>query len=375
MDAPPVGPLYIHCVGHGKPIVRLVALVPVLAVLIAAFAASAEARAPRSFFGIQAWATPSKPEFRTIASARLGTYRFTMLWSVVEFQKGARNWGPMDEEVRGAAQNGMTPLPVLLGSPRFAAPRYQYPPRSASALGSYSAFVRDAAARYGRNGSFWKENPNVPYRPISSWQVWNEPNFPAYWYGRPNARQYVSLVKRTRSALRSADRKAKVMLAGLPTSRNRGAVSAPRFLRSIYRVRGASRAFDAVAVHPYAGKATGVLRFVAGVRKVMNRAKDRRTSIHVTELGWGTGGMRTRNQRALVVSRRGQAARIKSSLRTLIRNRRRYRIGSAIVFCLRDRLPGATESNYWALHAGLFTRGGKAKPAWRTYKSIVRRRR
>jgi len=351
-----------------------------VALLFLALTTQAEARPSRSFFGIQSWATPSAKEFRTLRSARPGTFRFTLLWSVVEFQFGARNWGPMDEQVRGAAQHGMRPLPVILGSPRFAAPKFQSPPRSPLALFTYSRFVRDAAARYGRKGSggrgsFWRENPKVPYRPVTDWQVWNEPNFPAYWDGRPNARQYVSLVKRTRSALRSADRKAKVMLAGLPTSRNRGAVSAPRFLRSIYRVRGASRAFDAVAVHPYAGKATGVLRFVAGVRKVMNRAKDRRTSIHVTELGWGTGGMRTRNQRALVVSRRGQAARIKSSLRTLIRNRRRYRIGSAIVFCLRDRLPGATESNYWALHAGLFTRGGKAKPAWRTYKSIVRRRR
>lgn len=157
---------------------------------------------------------------------------------MVEFQKGARNWGPMDEEVRGAAHNGMTPFPVLLGSPRFAAPRFQYPPGSASALGSYAAFVRDAAARYG-HGSFWRENPTVPYRPVTDWQVWNEPNYPAYWDGRPNARQYVSLVQRTRSALRSRDRRAKVLLAGMPNSKTPRSVSASRFLRQIYRVRGA----------------------------------------------------------------------------------------------------------------------------------------
>lgn len=111
-----------------------------------------------------------------------------------------------------------------------------------------------------RKGSFWRENRTVPYRPVTDWQVWNEPNYPAYWDGRPNARQYVSLVQRTRSALRSRDRRAKVLLAGMPNSKTPRSVSASRFLRQIYRVRGARAAFDGVGVHPYARDARGVLR-------------------------------------------------------------------------------------------------------------------
>ena len=338
------------------------------------FPAAGDARAPKSFFGIQAWSLPSDSEFRTIASARPGTYRFTMLWSVVEFQQGARHWGPIDEEVRRAASNGMRALPVVLGSPRFAARRFQYPPRAPFALAAYEAFVRDAAARYGRNGSFWRQNPTVPYRPITDWQVWNEPNYPAYWYGRPNARQYLSLVRRTRAALRSRDPAAKVMLAGLPTSRTPRAIAGPRFLRSIYRIRGARSAFESAAVHPYAGDARGVLRAVVAFRRVMNRGRDRRAPLHVTEVGWGTGGRVNRNTRRFKVSRRGQASRLKSSVRTLLRNRRRYRVASMVWFCFKDRRRGAGERDYWALHAGLFTRGGRAKPAWRTYRSLVRRR-
>jgi len=357
----------------------VVPLLVSVALLLAAFSAQAEARPSRSFFGIQSWATPSAKEFRTLRSARPGTYRFTLLWSVVEFQFGARNWGPMDQEVRGAAQNGMRPLPVILGSPRFAAPKFQSPPRSPLALFTYSRFVQDAAARYGRKGSggrgsFWRENPKVPYRPVTDWQVWNEPNYPAYWDGRPNARQYVSLVQRTRSALRSRDPRAKVLLAGMPNSKTPRSVSASRFLRQIYRVRGARASFDGVGVHPYARDARGVLRALKTARRIMNRGRDRRTPIHVTEIGWGTGGGRNPNQKNFRTTRKGQAARLKSSLRVLIRNRRRYGVKTAVWFCFKDRRRGATEKDYWALHAGLFTRGGKAKPAWRTYKSIVRRR-
>lgn len=352
---------------------RRTALLALLAVLVA-LPAGAEAKAPRSFFGIQAWSTPSNKEFQTIASARPGIYRFTLLWSVVEFQKGARNWGTVDEDVRRAAVHGLRPQAVLIGSPRFAASRFQYPPRSAAALASYETFVRDAAARYGRNGAFWQQNPSVPYHPIEDWQVWNEPNYPAYWYGRPNARQYLSLVRRTRTALRSRDAQARLMLAGLPTSRTRGAVAGPRFLRSIYRVRGARSAFESAAVHPYAADARGVLRAVKAFRKVMNRARDRRAPLHVTELGWATGGRVNRNTRRFRVSRRGQAQRLRTSMRTLLRNRRRYRLGSVVWFCFKDRRHGRGERDYWALHAGLFSRSGRAKPAWRTFRRVVRRR-
>lgn len=359
---------------------RLGAVLVGVLVLCLAVPAGANARPSRSFFGIQSWATPSEQEFNTIQSARPGTFRFTLLWSVVEFAPGARNWGPMDLEVRGAARHGMRPLPVILGSPRHVASKFQNPPRSRAGKAAYSRFVRDAAFRYGRKGkggrgSFWRENPQVPYRPITLWQVWNEPNYPSYWYGHPKVREYVSLLKRTRRALRQSDRRAKVLTAGLPNSKTPRAIPARRFLRGIYRTRHARRYFDAVAVHPYASGSRGVIQAVRSTRQLMNRGRDRRVSIYVTELGWGTGGVKTRNQRAMRTNTRGQAGRLRTSLRALIRYRRRLKISSVSWFCFRDRLPGVGESNYWALHAGLFTLDGKAKRAWGTYKRIVRRRR
>src|SRR4051812_17841395 len=156
-----------------------------------ALAGATHARAPRSFFGIQSWTDPTTAEFQRMSAGHIGTYRFNLLWSVVEYRRGARNWGPADVVVGGAARAGMNSLPVLLSSPTFAARRYQYPPRTKSALRSYATFVRDAALRYGRRGVYWRSHPELPYRPVTAWQVWNEPNFPGYWYKRPNARQYV----------------------------------------------------------------------------------------------------------------------------------------------------------------------------------------
>src|SRR4051812_40145797 len=86
-------------------------------------AASAEARPPRSFFGLAAWTPPSPGQFQRMARAHVGIYRTTMLWSIVEHRRGHRDWRYYDEMVARAAHAGLTLLPTLVGSPRFAAKR------------------------------------------------------------------------------------------------------------------------------------------------------------------------------------------------------------------------------------------------------------
>lgn len=90
-----------------------------------------------------------------------------------------------------AAQHGLSVLPVLFDPASFRSSR----PASGAARGTYPPasnhdFARFAAAvvqRYGSRGSFWRERPRVPRRPIRAWQVWNEPNLrdaPPYAGGR-----------------------------------------------------------------------------------------------------------------------------------------------------------------------------------------------
>jgi hypothetical protein len=317
---------------------------------------------------VQAWDTPSEAEFARLGAARIGLFRTNILWSVVEYQRGARHWAPYDALVFNAAAARMRVVPVLLGSPRFAARKFQYPPRSARNKKRWARFVTEAVRRYGRRGVFWRHNPTVPYRPITAWQVWNEPNFRGYWNGRPSARGYVRFLKLTRRAIKKGDRKAKIVLAGLPETR----LGTPgrRFLPKLYRA-GARRYFDVISLHAYARNHRGVLKSVKRLRSIMRRYRDRRKSLWITELGWATGGKVSKGTRKFKTSRKGQAKRLSQTLKAVLRNRRRYKIGMFIWFSWRDRRPLGGERNWWAINTGLFTRAGVAKPSWKSYVKLT----
>jgi hypothetical protein len=346
----------------------VVAVCAALVVSAALGAGTAAARAPSAFFGIQSWKNPVATDFQRMHAARVGTFRLSLLWSIVEFQRGARNWGPYDQIFADAARSRVRLLPVVLSSPRFAAKRYQYPPRSRGARRAYAKFLGDAVKRYGRNGSFWRAHRELPYKPVTAWQIWNEPNYPAYWFKRPKAKQYVAFLKLSRKTIRRADRHGKVVLAGIANTRH--GVSYTRFITGVYRA-GGKRYFDVMAVHPYASTPRGVLKVVKRTRAIMRRYGDSRTSVWVTEIGWATGGKVSRGTRRFKTSLRGQAKRLRSTYRLLLRARGRYRIGMGVWFAWRDRTPDPGERNWWAINTGLFTRAGAPKPAWLAYAKVA----
>ena len=73
----------------------------------------------------------------------------------------------------------MTDAPKFWSTAPPGAPlNHVYPPKSNAA---FAAFARAIAARYGNDGSFWRDNPSIPRRPIRVWQVWNEPNAKSFW--------------------------------------------------------------------------------------------------------------------------------------------------------------------------------------------------
>jgi hypothetical protein len=303
-----------------------------------------------------------------MAHQGIGTFRANLNWNIVEPRRGLRDWSAPDRLVRRVALARMSLLPVLIGSPRFAARRRTFPPRSAAARRAWAVFVRDAVGRYGPGGRFWEENPDLPYRPARAWQVWNEPNFSHVWWGgNPDPRGYVSFVALTRRALQSRDRGARIVLAGIPEVLHRGRRTMYWFIRSVYRIRGSKRLFDVVAVHPYTSRARGVPYVVGRVRSIMRRAGDGRTPLWVTEFGWATGSP----DGFLVTTPSGQAARLRSAYRGLLRIRRRHRVGLAAWFSWRDRAPAPGQSDWWGINTGLFQRDGEEKPAWQAYGDVT----
>ena len=172
--------------------------------------------------------------------------------------------------------------------------------------------------RYGPGGSFWRENPDLPRLTIRDWQVWNEPNLKASWADRTWAPGYVSLLRRASAAIRRKDRRARVVLAGLPNQ-------SWRDLRQIYRRRGARRLFDVVAIHPYTAKPPGLVTILRLVRRTMRRYGDRRKPMLVTEFGFPSSRGKTKIY-GFETTEAGQAKRLRQALPLLAKYRKQLRL-------------------------------------------------
>lgn len=342
---------------------RCICLALALAGLVAP--AAEAAKAPSGFFGVQAWQEPFAYEFQRMGQGKATVFRFNLLWSQVEPSPGARNWGIYDRIFANSARGGVRLLPVLVGSPSFAAKRTQWPPKS-SKRKAFAAFAKEAVARYGRRGSFWAQS-GLPNKAPRAWQVWNEPNVRAYWNNKPNARQYAILLKLIRKAVKSKDSKAKLVTGGLPDT-NFG-IKAAKYLKALYKVKGVKKQFDAVAIHPYAKDHKGVEGSARRARAIMDRMKDKKKQIWLTEIGWAVSG--PQRNKAFVAGVEGQAKRLKSTFNLALRKRRKLKIGAVVWFAWRDRRLVPGERDWWAPHTGFFDLHNRPRPAWSTFTGFT----
>lgn len=220
-----------------------------------------------------------------------------------------------DQMVYLAARRHLTVLPVVLYSPSWDSAPHPADalavPQSALPYGNYLGLL---VRRYGPRGSFWRAHPGLPKVPIRSWQIWNEPNLLNFWPA-PLVPNYVSLLRAAHTAIKQADPGAKIVLAGMPDY-----VWAD--LALLYK-GGARGLFDAVAVHPYTKTVQGVITILQLVRRVMDRAGDRRKPIILTELNWPAALHRTPFYAGFETTAAGQARKIAAAIPLLARYRRR----------------------------------------------------
>jgi hypothetical protein len=301
----------------------------------------------------------------------VGMLRQTFYWSYIERRPGVFDFAREDAFMAAAARNGINVLPILFDPPdhHSARPsgdlrRGTYPPRS---MASMERFAAEVARRYGPSGTFWAQNPGLPRRAIRSYQIWNEPNLPAYWLPRPNARSYVSMLRAVRRGIRGVDPRAEIVTAGMPQSRIRGAIGLERYLKQMYAA-GARTTFDTLAVNPYAPKGRDVLVRVRGVRKVMNARQHAKAGIWVTELGWSDRGPKGQFR----AGQKGQGREIRAAVRELWRTRRALRLRGFVYFNWQDAPPYPGGKDFWGLYTGLVQRDGRAKPAFAEFGRTVR---
>ena len=348
---------------------RLIRRAAALGLAVGAMSAgTASAAVPPDFFGVvPSGLTPA--DMARMAQSGVSSVRVRIEWSRVEAQPGQRNWAYYDAYVGALAQAGLQGQPDLFGVPSWISPRPARPPiYSPGQRQAWTSFIAELAARYGHGGSFWTTHPQLPYKPLSDWEIWNEPNLRGAWGGKPSPRGYVRLLKLTRSALQASDPEARVGIGGIfPPPRPRYGVSLENFMNGIYRVRGARQAFDAVSIHPFASRPSGVLAATREARRIMNRHKDRATPLWITELGWTTGGLHWKRS-PFKATESQQARYLKRTYRRLIRSRSGLKLEHLIWFAWQDTaLPNAP----WTGFSGLIRTDGTAKPALSAYSEIA----
>jgi hypothetical protein len=343
--------------------VRRLVIAATLLLCLAAAPHATAAKAPRGFYGVIAASDPTIPQIDRMGQGQVGTLRIIMVWGGVQSAPGAAlDWSHYDSIVGHAAQNGIRVLPTIYSSPSWAAPRPSAPPSSGH-MDDFQAFVRAAAERYGSNGAFWAQNPGIPKMPITDWQIWNEVNSPSFWYPKPNARDYVDLLRVAHDGIKDGDPSARIVMSGLfLTPRIHNGVFVTKFLPQIYRA-GGKNLFDAVAIHPYATTPSNAVLDLKEVRQIMARFGDRRKPLWVTEVGWGTGGS---PNTALTVSARKQASYVTQTFNQMAANRGRLRLAGVIWYSFQD-LPGSI----WFNHTGLFDTDFTPKPSWRAFTAIT----
>jgi hypothetical protein len=328
--------------------------------------ASATAALPHGFVGL--YADDASNQLAAQARTGVETVRQPLEWWRVERSPGRFDFSDYDDYVAAAAAAGVSVLPVLMGPPEFRSSRpaasrshAMYPPASNAA---FAAFVGAAVRRYGASGTFWTVNPGVPYLPIRSWQIWNEPNIPNFWRSGPDARQYVALLRAGAAAVRAADPSAEVVAAGLPNSKL--GVPFLDYLEQMYGA-GAKGAFDTLAIHPYSRSVAGLLALAERARALMNRHGDR-SRLWITEFGWSTGG----DASAFRVSERGQADRIAAAVSALVAQRRVLRLRGFVLFKWKDSVaPPALGGDPWPLHTGLLDAAGAPKRSFWIFARLV----
>jgi hypothetical protein len=148
------------------------------------------------------------------------------------------------------------------------------PPASNATFAAYAtAFMK----RYGPHGAFWKADPKLPYVPVTTVEVWNEPDNLYDWGQHINLSDYARMYEAVRTAVHRVDRGARVMTGGLAWTES----SLPRLLKAF---RG--KPMDAVAIHPYGANPSQSFKVARDALADMSRYGRGRTPVSANEYGW-----------------------------------------------------------------------------------------
>ena len=197
------------------------------------------------------------------------------------------NWNYNDMIVSEMAQARVRWEPTLEFTPRWAQERGSNKihvngktvttPLPPAKNANFAAYATAFMHRYGPHGSFWAANKGLPYLPVNTVEVWNEPDNSHTWGPHIDLQDYAKMYEAVRTAIHRVSRGTKVMTGGLAWTRS----SLPRLLKAFER-----KPMDEVAVHPYAsnpGATVALAKFAISEMRKFGRG---RTPLAVNEYGW-----------------------------------------------------------------------------------------
>lgn len=294
-------------------------------------------------------------------SAGAAWLRENFSWARLEPRSGARDWSVLDRLVENAATRHLQLLPLLLEPPAWAAAADGGLPAASAALGAY---VHDVVARYGSNGSFWRDHPELDRRLAPRWfELWNEPYLVGQRDNAVDAARYAAIVRVAVAAGRAADPDARFLI-GVDSSTRADPELASRWASALQQAwPGIWSAADGIAAHPYGIGAAGNGMFPLDDLLSVLHGIGVRLPIWITEVGWSTC-----TADPVCVPESAQADDMRTVLATL-RDRYHSEVAAVFVYHLLDwpvTPPGGREGAY-----GLLRVDGSHKPAWEVFRRFA----
>lgn len=352
-----------------------------LALLVALLAAPAAADAarrqvPPRFFGTM-WdkqvqdASPAiqDAQWAKMAVNGVESARVIFSWNLAQEQQGQTSFRYTDPMVENAARHGIEPLPVVTYAPPWARVERGELGSAPSDYAAYVAYLKILIGRYGPGGQFWAEHPDVPYRPVRTWQIWNEPGVQYQWSPQADwPERYGELLRMAYPAVKQADPGARVVMAGL-------ANASWEELDALYDRGKVKGSFDVMAVHYYARISSQFLEVTKRLRASLDKHGDRAMPIWWTEAGASAsrGKIDAPANKHFQTTDQGLANQLTKTYKLFVANRNKMRIG---------RVYWYTWASSYDPDAGTFDFSGMnrfdgrrvtARPALASYRKVARR--
>lgn len=203
--------------------------------------------------------------FNYVCSAGITWIRDDFRFSTIYRSDGEFNYTPYDQLLEKAEQYGIKILPILEGYDNELRSKHSHLIPLYEHLEEWRQYVRGTVTRY--------------HKKLKYWEIWNEQDG-GFWKPKPDASQYVKLLKIAYEEIKQIDPECMVIVGGL-CSWNAD------YLQSMYN-EGAKGYFDILAVHPYnhgLDVNSRALRTMKEFQEVIRKNETREIPIWITECG------------------------------------------------------------------------------------------